>query len=383
VTEAPKFALARILSSPKPALDQCDLFDAIEHIRSIPTTVTVIVEEEEEGEDVIGEGEEVALQEQKEEEPAKEKPEEEEVAQEEPTQPMAQEEPRNVAAPPSKNKWFADGEEQDSTGGVEHERAENGYGEDHTQKALANEPIPVNEGANKDCLYCDAKLPAVAKFCFSCGEKQDKEEVASEDYMEKKEIAPPSEEQVAAKDDTEKDTTPLEQQHVAVEVGKKKKLVQRQEERYYFMIKTESKKFFLECGTAVELEAWLEAWERVLVQTRSRQHRNRERGWQHALVQTSLYSAAITGLDDLCSKQWLDAKNELDKYNSLSPLHYAVMVNHMHIMDFLLSHGADPEVQDAEERTPMYYGKTVLARVFRRRSCIQGSYSSFVVVTYC
>jgi len=150
------------------------------------------------------------------------------------------------------------------------------------------------------------------------------------------------------------------EKHVKVDTPpKKKKQVTIQEERHCFVIKTEANEFYFECATKQHKEAWLEALERVLVKTRSRVRSNKDRvrGWQHALVQTSLHSASVTGLDDLCCKEWLDERNELDKYNRLSPLHYATMLNMMHIMDWLLRHGADPEVQDEDERTPMYYAQ--------------------------
>jgi ankyrin repeat protein len=65
----------------------------------------------------------------------------------------------------------------------------------------------------------------------------------------------------------------------------------------------------------------------------------------------------VTGLDELCCDEWLDARNELDKYNKLAPLHYATMGNMMHIMMYLLENRADPEVLDEDDRTPMYYAQ--------------------------
>ena len=149
------------------------------------------------------------------------------------------------------------------------------------------------------------------------------------------------------------------EKHVKIQTPPKKKQVTIQEERYRFEIKTETDEFNFECATKLHEEAWVEALERVLVKTRSRSRSNKDRvrGWQHVLVQTSLHSAAVTGLDELCRKEWLDAVNELDKYNSLSALHYAVMNNMMHIMDWLLRNGADPEIKDEDERTPMYYAQ--------------------------
>lgn len=149
------------------------------------------------------------------------------------------------------------------------------------------------------------------------------------------------------------------EKHVRIETPPKKKQVTIQEERHSFVIKTETREFFFECATKLHKEAWLEALERVLVKTRSRSRSNKDRvrGWQHALVQTSLHSAAVAGLDELCCNEWLDARNELDKYNKLAPLHYATMGNMMHIMMYLLENGADPEVLDEDERTPMYYAQ--------------------------
>jgi hypothetical protein len=147
--------------------------------------------------------------------------------------------------------------------------------------------------------------------------------------------------------------------HVKIRTPPKKKQVTIQQERYRFEIKTETDEFNFECATKLHKEAWVEALERILVKTRSRSRSNKDRvrGWQHALVQTSLHSAAVTGLDELCRKDWLGAVNELDKYNSLSALHYAVMSNMMHIMDWLLRNGADPEIEDEDGRTPMYYAQ--------------------------
>ena len=117
-------------------------------------------------------------------------------------------------------------------------------------------------------------------------------------------------------------------------------------------------------------QQWLDAWERVLLQNRARVVLAQEVrdarivGWQHELIQTSLYTAAVTG-QAFFSPQHLEKVNELDEYNGLAQLHYAAMHNQSHIIEHLCSAcGANVELKDVEGRTPMYYGKFCSAWIF-------------------
>jgi hypothetical protein len=122
---------------------------------------------------------------------------------------------------------------------------------------------------------------------------------------------------------------------------------------------------YIDLDSSETKQSWLDAWERVLLRNRalpknlqSAQEREaRLVGWQHELIQTSLYTAAVTG-QAFFSKQHLLKTNVLDEYNGMAPLHYAALHNQIHIIEHLCSAcGADVELNDAEGRTPMYYGK--------------------------
>lgn len=107
---------------------------------------------------------------------------------------------------------------------------------------------------------------------------------------------------------------------------------------------------------------WLQAWERVLLQRpchlSADEREARIVGWQHALLQTSLYTAAVTGQDFYNGRDNQELLNKPDTYNGLAPLHYAALHNQVHVIEHLLQEmGADPEVKDEDGRTPMYYGE--------------------------
>ena len=89
---------------------------------------------------------------------------------------------------------------------------------------------------------------------------------------------------------------------------------------------------------------------------------NRNWGWQHQIVQTSLHSAAFLDNVDLL-RHFLSVSthdvNELDSYHQLSALHYATKANHVKCMELLLEDGANENIQDGDKLTPMYYGTLI------------------------
>lgn len=115
-----------------------------------------------------------------------------------------------------------------------------------------------------------------------------------------------------------------------------------------------------DCESLEEKQSWLAAWERVLIQNHLTSiNEARPIGWQHQIVQTSLYTAAVTG-KDFYAPYYLEKVNLLDQYNKLSPLHYAVIHNHIHVIQHLIDEfRADIELLDEDLRTPMYYGKFI------------------------
>lgn len=128
--------------------------------------------------------------------------------------------------------------------------------------------------------------------------------------------------------------------------------------QYWFSVHTSDQEFFVfSCSTLIHKRAWLDAWERAVVQDRmhSPDNNNNALGWQHAMLQTSLHAAAVTGDEGLLVEAWLEHKNRVDAYQKFTPLHYAVLCDNYNVAEFLLRHGADPEVQDPDGRTPMYY----------------------------
>ena len=89
-------------------------------------------------------------------------------------------------------------------------------------------------------------------------------------------------------------------------------------------------------------------------------------GWQYRLCQTPWFSEAV--LDNQAESgyemtsadtDYSEGLNQLDEYNGLAPLHYAVRLGHTEAIRNLLEAGANPNVADREGKTPMYYGKQV------------------------
>lgn len=124
-----------------------------------------------------------------------------------------------------------------------------------------------------------------------------------------------------------------------------------------------TREILFETDSPVTKQAWMQAFERVLFENRSHQSSEqralRDFGWQHELVQTSIYTAAVTG-QAFFGESHLEDINTPDEYNKLTPLHYAAMYNQVHIIQHLVEKGADMELEDEEGRTPIYYGEYLL-----------------------
>lgn len=76
--------------------------------------------------------------------------------------------------------------------------------------------------------------------------------------------------------------------------------------------------------TSNQKTMWLDAFERVLLQHHLHskiKDDERQIGWQYHLVQTSIYTAAVTGAS-FFSQEHLQKMNDLDDYNHMAPLHY-------------------------------------------------------------
>lgn len=96
-------------------------------------------------------------------------------------------------------------------------------------------------------------------------------------------------------------------------------------------------------------------------------------GWQYRLIHKAGFSAAVTGKLGLIGKSLGTYVNQLDKYNQFAPLHYALQQEdcNVDVVKALLNAGANPNLEDADGRSPMYYGKAfpffffkVLALIF-------------------
>ena len=94
-------------------------------------------------------------------------------------------------------------------------------------------------------------------------------------------------------------------------------------------------------------------------------HHHDELGWQHRLCHTPWFTEAVTGewqADEEQGQEWTTSDSAvqgldgLDEYHAYAPLHYATRANHTTIMQRLLEAGANPNVEDGEGKTPMYYG---------------------------
>lgn len=94
----------------------------------------------------------------------------------------------------------------------------------------------------------------------------------------------------------------------------------------------------------------------------SRSDRTEILGWQYLRVRKPAFTAAV--MNDpriLAGKHQAVSRliNELDSYNKQAPLHYAVLQEECNIelIQGLLNAGADPNLEDGDGRSAMYYGK--------------------------
>ena len=109
-----------------------------------------------------------------------------------------------------------------------------------------------------------------------------------------------------------------------------------------------------------DLGSWLKVLEKTLVQFHLHKGEasfTETLGWQYKVIHKAGYSAAVTGDLDILGKS--SKLNKLDTYNELAPLHYAVQQEeyNIQVIAALLEKGADPNFQDYDGRSAMYYGK--------------------------
>lgn len=93
-------------------------------------------------------------------------------------------------------------------------------------------------------------------------------------------------------------------------------------------------------------------------------------GWQYHCVYKPFFTLAVTNRinddatditngnnDKNAQFSGLDANdiNAIDDYNGLSPLHYAVRLNHGPAVESLLRAGADANLRDGENHSPVYW----------------------------
>ncbi|CAJ1946515.1 unnamed protein product [Cylindrotheca closterium] len=106
---------------------------------------------------------------------------------------------------------------------------------------------------------------------------------------------------------------------------------------------------------------WIRALERILIEytihNPSSEKLTDEVGWQYNLVRKPAFSAAVSG--DVSIMGEAQDVNALDEYNSYAPLHYALQHEtcNLEIIEKLLNAGADPNLEDNEGRTPMYFAE--------------------------
>mmetsp|Transcript_19306 Transcript_19306/g.35013 ORF Transcript_19306/g.35013 Transcript_19306/m.35013 type:complete len:796 (-) Transcript_19306:362-2749(-) len=133
------------------------------------------------------------------------------------------------------------------------------------------------------------------------------------------------------------------------------------------------KRYVFKCTSEAQKKAWLDALEITIL--KEMRHFMGGVGWQYSLIRRSIYSAALLGNSDMMkrlllphpehqhqqSKQSPNGSNEMlnvpDPYGSGAyPLHFSTMTNSMDCSLLLLSAGADPNAEDANNQTPFFFG---------------------------
>lgn len=103
------------------------------------------------------------------------------------------------------------------------------------------------------------------------------------------------------------------------------------------------------CPSEVDKDRWIYAIKKTVVQTLTRTFSTEKKvkGWQHGIVQCSIFSSAFWG-DVTTMKRMLalnpDEINTLDEHG-YSALHYSVMYEHYDCIEFLLKSKASTKIQ--------------------------------------
>ena len=85
-------------------------------------------------------------------------------------------------------------------------------------------------------------------------------------------------------------------------------------------------------------------------------------GWQHRVIMASLFSLVLCKNIEVLKEQ-LDKDSpdinidESDEYNGYTALHYAVVMDDVAKARLLMEHGAQVNVQDNNDKTPLDHGK--------------------------
>ena len=85
-------------------------------------------------------------------------------------------------------------------------------------------------------------------------------------------------------------------------------------------------------------------------------------GWQHRVIMASLFSLVlcknIEVLKEQLEKDSSDINiDEADEYGGHTALHFAVIIDHVAKARLLMEHGAQVNIQDNNDKTPLDHGK--------------------------
>ena len=145
---------------------------------------------------------------------------------------------------------------------------------------------------------------------------------------------------------------------------------------FAIFLKGKSDPLVLVCSKPEHRFAWVDAFRTCFVKStqmkadsgfESARRLCKEVGWQHSIIRASIFSLVVchdfTGLERqlsmLGSSPYVQI-DEKDKYHGYTALHYAVILFDVACAKLLIKHGADLNLLDNDEKSPLDHGERSL-----------------------
>ena len=140
---------------------------------------------------------------------------------------------------------------------------------------------------------------------------------------------------------------------------------------FAIFVKERDEPLIMVCSKPEQRLAWVDAFRTCCVKSLELRANNGSKsakkvqkmvGWQHVLIQASIFSLVVCNdLDGLKKQLAFPSRdfdiNDQDEYAQRTALHYAVLLDHIQCAKLLLKHKARVNLQDVDQKTALDHGE--------------------------